>query len=66
MVNLCSFLDQPSAGRVLGLNGNLLDLPSRELGLNSDDSLALLVISWFAVHPDISFAKIRTLALSES
>lgn len=40
--------------------------PQPELSLNSDNSLALLVISWFAVHPDISFAKIHSLALCES
>lgn len=40
--------------------------PQHELNLNSDNSLALLVISWFAVRPDISFAKIHTLTLSES
>lgn len=40
--------------------------PRQELSLNSDSSLALLVISWFAVHPDVSFAKIHPLALSES
>lgn len=38
----------------------------QELSLNSDNSLALLVVSWFAVHPDISFAKIHTSALSDS
>ena len=60
MASFSSFLVQPSAGRALALNGGLLDIPD----LNSDNALILLVISWFAVHPDVSFAKIQTLAFS--